>query len=185
MEILRQLVLRRRGAATLGPITTIGAHEFRPVVSGYLSGYCLIAERATLQGLGGFDPALFWVEDVDLSARAHESGLALGVCTDVEVVHEQTSTRRRHVALVTFFQMTAKIGYARRHSPTSVGLVATVVAAVAAIRWVWFAAVRRGVPDAHHKARAYRAVMRRGWRLPAGWDPNAVDRLRRLADTTV
>jgi len=188
LEIVRQLVLRRRGHAELGPITTRGPFEFRRVTRGYLSGYCLAGARQTFELLGGLDPRLFWAEDVDLSARAAGTGLVLGVCTSVEVIHARTHSSRRHAALVTFFQMTAKIGYARRHAPWSLAVVVPVVAVTAMLRYLWFAVARRQADGATPKAVAYRAVLshvlRGGWRFPDGWDPRVADRLREAGSPT-
>lgn len=185
-EILRQVVLRRRGHARFGPTVRLHGHEFRPLLLGHLSGYCLVSARATFVDLGGFDPGLFWSEDVDLSARALESGLRLGVCTSVAVPHERSYTQRQYSALVTFFQLTAKIGYARRRSPRSLPLVVLAITTTAAGRSLWFRSVCRSSPGARQKALGYRAVVRhvlhRGWRHPEGWDPAMVEVLQRGTD---
>jgi N-acetylglucosaminyl-diphospho-decaprenol L-rhamnosyltransferase len=180
-EILGQVVLRRRGRARLGEVVSVGHESFRTVVKGYLSGYCLAGNACLLRSLGGFDHRLFWAEDVDLCARAVKAGAVLGVCTSVGVVHDRSYTRQRNPGLVTFFQFTSKIGYARRHSPRSAALITAAVTVVAALRWARMAVRRR---DSHSadKARGYLAVLHhvytRGWRRPEGWDPQQVALLR-------
>jgi hypothetical protein len=181
-EIVGQLLLRRRGRARIDPPVVIAGESFCPVRDGYLSGYCLAATRGRLQALGGLDPRLFWAEDVDLSARARAAGATLAVCTSTAVIHERSYSRRRNAALVTFFQLTSKIGYARRHSPRHAPLIVLVVAGTAGLRWVWLTLAGRHDPAARDKARAYRAVLRhvrtRAWRRPEGWDPAVVEALR-------
>lgn len=188
-EIVGQVVLRRRGSAKVGPPLEIAGETFRPVIDGYLSGYCLASARRRLRDLDGLDPRLFWAEDVDLSARALALGATLGVCTSTTVQHRRSYSKRSNPGLVTFFQLTSKIGYARRHAPRSVPAVVLAVGGVAAFRWGWFSLASRRDADARDKARAYRAVLRhvrtRGWRRAEGWDPAGVEGLRAQGRSTV
>jgi N-acetylglucosaminyl-diphospho-decaprenol L-rhamnosyltransferase len=63
----------------------------------WISGSCLLARRAALEELGGFDEAYFmYAEDMDLCWRAHQAGWGIGFTGAASVTHVQGVSTARH-----------------------------------------------------------------------------------------
>jgi N-acetylglucosaminyl-diphospho-decaprenol L-rhamnosyltransferase len=63
----------------------------------WISGSCVLARRAALEELGGFDEAYFmYNEDMDLCWRAHQAGWGIGFTGAASVTHVQGVSTARH-----------------------------------------------------------------------------------------
>ncbi len=97
----RRLVrgVRARDPRALARLEEATSREFEPA---WVSGSCLLARRALLETLGGFDEAFFlYEEDVDLCLRARQAGFRVVFTPAARVIHrlgrsmEQAATRTR------------------------------------------------------------------------------------------
>jgi GT2 family glycosyltransferase len=86
----------------------------------WLTGACLLLDRATWVSLGGFDDRyfLYW-EDVDLTQRQLRRGGELAVIDDVTAVHSVGGTQRAHgkTPLYCYFNTRNRLLFAARHLP--------------------------------------------------------------------
>jgi N-acetylglucosaminyl-diphospho-decaprenol L-rhamnosyltransferase len=117
----------------------------------WLSGACLVADRATWELVGGFDERyfLYW-EDIDLSQRLLERGGELTVVHDVSVTHSVHGTQRRRgrSARYCFHMCRNRLRFAAFRLPPADRL-----------RWVWYAPayMRRAVLG------GWRSAVRHPW----------------------
>jgi N-acetylglucosaminyl-diphospho-decaprenol L-rhamnosyltransferase len=84
----------------------------------WVTGCGLLARRACLQQLGGFDPTYFlYYEDVDLCRRAAADGWAVGHEATPALVHHHPLHGRPVAPHVRLFARHALLTYASRHWP--------------------------------------------------------------------
>jgi GT2 family glycosyltransferase len=96
----------------------------------WLTGACLLIDRASWERLGGFDDSyfLYW-EDVDLSQRFLELGGELSVLEDLVAVHRVGGTQGTggKSAAYCYYNCRNRLLFAVRHLP-----------ARDRVRWLWF-----------------------------------------------
>jgi GT2 family glycosyltransferase len=80
-----------------------------------LSGAALLFRRDFFLDLGGLDPDLFWIEDVDLCVRVRRAGKRVVYFPEAEMVHHQgVSARKNHLVAISN-QIFNKIKFMRKY----------------------------------------------------------------------
>jgi GT2 family glycosyltransferase len=81
----------------------------------WLSGACMLARRAALEPIGGFDEGFFlYCEDMDLCARLRAAGHEIRYEPGVEVVHEGGRSAPRASLYAVLAR--SRVRYARKHA---------------------------------------------------------------------
>lgn len=89
-----------------------------PVVTGWLSGACVLVRRAVFDRIGGFDPRYFmYFEDVDLGKRVGESGATSLYVPSARVTHIGGQSTKRHSSdMVVIHHRSAYLYLAEKYS---------------------------------------------------------------------
>jgi GT2 family glycosyltransferase len=128
----------------------------------WLTAACLAGQVAAFSRIGGFDESyfLYW-EDVDLSYRARQAGLALIVRDDLVAVHDEGGTQpdgdgRAKSATYYFYNCRNRLLFAARHLPRR-----------AVLRWIvatpaqsWAVLMRGGRRQLRHPSRTLLPAVR-------------------------
>lgn len=95
-----------------------------------VSGAAMLFRRRFFLDLGGFDPSLFWIEDVDLCVRVRAAGKRVVYVPDATVVHHSGVSARKNYRVSLSNQIFNKIKYMRKHGSTADRLVVTLISLV-------------------------------------------------------
>jgi N-acetylglucosaminyl-diphospho-decaprenol L-rhamnosyltransferase len=149
--------LVRRAAWANEIIRQEAAYE-RVAYPEWLSGACMLARRAALEPVGGFDEGFFlYCEDMDLCARLRAAGHQIRYEPDVAVHHEGGRSAPRPSLYAILAR--SRTRYAREHSGTVSAFLQRAGLAVNALTHVVAAAGRPARARGH--AAALREVVRR------------------------
>jgi N-acetylglucosaminyl-diphospho-decaprenol L-rhamnosyltransferase len=112
----RRLVKGLRAGApwALREVEQMAAREHEP---DWLSASCLLARRAALDAVGGFDEGFFlYEEDVDLCVRLRRAGWRLLFTPAAEVVHQLGRSMEKAPALARLEYDRSHLRYYRKHN---------------------------------------------------------------------
>jgi len=133
----RRLVrgVARRDAHALAEAEALHAREHEPA---WVSGSCLVARRAALEAVGGFDERFFlYEEDADLCLRLREAGWDVVFTPEAEVVHHlgrSMSKAPRRARLE--YHRSHRLYYAKHNGPLSRAALRILLAARGALEWL-------------------------------------------------
>ncbi len=133
----RRLVLgvARRDARALAEAEALHAREHEPP---WVSGSCLIARRAALEAVGGFDERFFlYEEDADLCRRLRDAGWRVVFTPAAEVRHHlgrSMSKAPRRARLE--YHRSHRLYYAKHNGPLSRAMLRVLLAARGGIEWL-------------------------------------------------
>lgn len=134
--------------------------------AGFVSGAAMLAERRLVEGCGGLDPEMFWMEDADLCLRIREAGGACWYVNGPGIVHVGGESSKRNVDRMIANQLLSRMKFARKHGSAlsflGMSLVILLHAATRAVAFSLLALVRR-----EPRARAYRKSVTRIFRYLA------------------
>ena len=140
----------------------------------WLSGACMLARRAALEAIGGFDEGFFlYCEDMDLCARLRAAGHEIRYEPSVAVHHEGGRSAPRASLYAVLAR--SRTRYARLHSGTVSAFLQRAGLALNAITHVVVAAGRS------ERARGHAAALRAVVRAAPGTAPRPEPALRRGA----
>ena len=108
-------------AATVAAVATMTQHEQSP---DWVSAACLMARRADLDAIGGFDERYFmYTEDVDLCASLRARGRRVLFTPAVEVVHLRGRSAASAPAATRRLYARSHIAFYEKHHPWAAPLV--------------------------------------------------------------
>lgn len=147
----RRLVrgVARRNPRALAAADERHAREHEP---DWVSGSCLMARRACLEAIDGFDDGFFlYEEDADLCRRARAAGWRVVFTPRATVVHQLGRSMAQDPLRARLEYHRSHLRYYRKHcSPAAVAVLRCLLLARAA--GAWLAALRRGDAAARHDA---------------------------------
>lgn len=88
-------------------------NDFNP---DFVSGAAMLFDRSVHDRIGGLDPDMFWMEDVDLCVRASEAGGTIAYFHAPAIVHIGGQSSRKNMDRVISNQLISRIKFARKHS---------------------------------------------------------------------
>jgi N-acetylglucosaminyl-diphospho-decaprenol L-rhamnosyltransferase len=133
----RRLVLgvARREAQALAEAEVLHAREHEPA---WVSGSCLVARRAALEEVGGFDEGFFlYEEDADLCRRLREAGWGIVFTPEAEVRHHlgrSMSKAPRRARLE--YHRSHRLYYRRHNGPLSRAVLRVILAGRGCVEWL-------------------------------------------------
>ena len=133
----RRLVrgVARREAHALAQAEALHAREHEPA---WVSGSCLVARRAALEAVGGFDERFFlYEEDADLCRRLREAGWGIVFTPAAEVTHHlgrSMSKAPRRARLE--YHRSHRLYYRKHNGPLSRAVLRVLLAARGALGWL-------------------------------------------------
>ena len=80
-----------------------------------LSGGALLTRSNLFHDNHGFDPNLFWMEDIDYCYRLKKKGYQIIYFTDARVTHHQGKSARQNYQVAVFNQLISKVKYFTKH----------------------------------------------------------------------
>lgn len=102
-----------RHAKTPAEFRTLPVPELLP----YIPGHAFMVDATTWQALGGFDESFYtYLEDVDLSIRALQRNIHLGVLEDFQIAHAGGKTCRKDRKYSGFYFQRNRLELLRRYS---------------------------------------------------------------------
>jgi GT2 family glycosyltransferase len=153
----RRLVkgVRARSPAALREVERLASREHEP---DWLSASCLLARRAALEAVGGFDEGFFlYEEDVDLCLRLRRAGWRLLFTPSAEVVHQLGRSMEKAPALARLEYDRSHLRYYRKHNGRSWTL-ALRLAILASAGLGWLRAVGPGAERQERRSLQLRRV---------------------------
>lgn len=90
---------------------------------GFVSGAAMLFHRSVFLELGGLDPILFWMEDVDLCVRASECGGSCWQFRTPAIVHIGGQSSAKAPSRMISNQLISRIKFARKHRSGSASFV--------------------------------------------------------------
>lgn len=91
------------------------ATDFEP---GFVSGAAMLFGREVFERLGGLDPDMFWMEDVDLCVRVRQDGGHCWYFHGPAIVHIGGQSAKRNMDRVISNQLISRIKFSRKHAGT-------------------------------------------------------------------
>jgi GT2 family glycosyltransferase len=133
----RRLVegVRRRRPSALARAEALAAREHEPA---WISGSCLLARRAALEAVGGFDEGFFlYEEDADLCLRLRRAGWRVRFTPAAEVVHRLGRSMQRAPARARLEYRRSHLRYYGKHGgPLALLALRAWLAAGAGLDWL-------------------------------------------------
>lgn len=120
---LRRFIVDALGLNKVGRFRSAGVHAFgwahdKTQEVDHVIGAFYLVRRFMFDSLGGFDSRFFlYLEDVDLSYRAHQARWKSLFIADVSAFHVGGGTSRRVKALRLFYSLRSRLMYAFKHFP--------------------------------------------------------------------
>jgi N-acetylglucosaminyl-diphospho-decaprenol L-rhamnosyltransferase len=133
----RRLVLgvARREARALAEAEALHAREHEPA---WVSGSCLVARRAALEAVGGFDEGFFlYEEDADLCRRLRDAGWGIVFTPEAEVRHHlgRSMSRAPRRARLEYHR-SHRLYYRRHNGPLSRAVLRLILAGRGCVEWL-------------------------------------------------
>lgn len=147
---------RLRGLQYLNVHMSDWAHDETRVVDHVIGAFFFI-RRSVFQSLGGFDELFFvYLEDLDLSLRARQSGYLSVYLADAQMFHLGGGASRQIKARRLFYSLNSKLLYGFKHFSQSSAWVLLLVTLVIEI-WtrLALALLKRSWRDAYNTIHAY------------------------------
>ncbi len=88
------------------------AQDFEP---GFVSGAAMLFARELSDRIGGLDPEMFWMEDVDFCVRARKEGGTVKYLHLPEIVHIGGQSSKKNLGRVISNQLISRIKFMRKH----------------------------------------------------------------------
>lgn len=133
----RRLVrgVRARRPAALARAEQLGRSEHEPV---WVSGACMMARRAALEAVGGFDEGFFlYEEDVDLCVRVRAAGWRILYAPRAEIVHHLGRSIESSPSRARIEYHRSHVRYYRKHNgPVLTALLRAHILARALAGWL-------------------------------------------------
>src|SRR6185436_1509779 len=150
------VALREGKAAAMREVAELSAREQEPV---WVSGSCLLARKAALDAVSGFDEGFFlYEEDVDLCLRVRRAGWRILYTPRAVVMHHLGKSMDNAPALARLeYDRSHLRFYAKHRGPGARALLRGYLLGSAAAGWV--AALGPG-PDRRARRREHRDVLR-------------------------
>jgi GT2 family glycosyltransferase len=82
----------------------------------FVSGAAMLFDRSVYERIGGLDPEMFWMEDVDLCVRASNAGGMIAYFHAPTIVHIGGQSSKKNMDRVISNQLISRIKFARKHS---------------------------------------------------------------------
>jgi len=86
--------------------------DFEP---GFVSGAAMLFARELSDRIGGLDPEMFWMEDVDFCVRARKEGGTVKYLHLPEIVHIGGQSSKKNLGRVISNQLISRIKFMRKH----------------------------------------------------------------------
>lgn len=86
--------------------------DFTP---GFVSGAAMLFSRALVDTIGGLDPEMFWMEDVDLCVRVREAGGKVLYLHRPLVTHIGGQSSKKNLGRVIGNQLVSRMKFTRKH----------------------------------------------------------------------
>ena len=132
----------------------------RPV--NHVIGAFFFMRRALFDRLGGFDERFFvYLEDIDLSCRAHQAGWQSFYLASVQAFHEGGGTSQQVKATRLFYSLRSRLIYGMKHFPLwQVWLLFALTLLVEPVSRLIFSLLRGGIEDMRNTLRGYGMLYR-------------------------
>jgi GT2 family glycosyltransferase len=138
-----------------------------PQVVDWVVGAALLARRAVLNQIGGFDEGYFmYSEELDWCRRAAGAGWQVVYLPSAVIVHHEGKSSEQAVAARHIRFQTSKVRYFRKyHGPLAAGALRAIILASFAVEWLieglkWLVGSRR--PMRRSRMEAYGQLLRSG-----------------------
>lgn len=82
----------------------------------FVSGAAMLFDRALYEHIGGLDPDMFWMEDVDLCLRARRAGGTIAYFHVPTIMHIGGQSSKKNMDRVISNQLISRIKFARKHN---------------------------------------------------------------------
>jgi N-acetylglucosaminyl-diphospho-decaprenol L-rhamnosyltransferase len=134
--------------------------DFRPA---FVSGAAMLFHRKVYERVGGLDPTMFWMEDVDLCVRVRQEGGSCWYFHQPEIIHIGGQSAKQNPVRAISNQLLSRIKFARKHEgPLSAAVLSIVVLLHILTRMTAFAIIAWVRPEP--RAQAYRHTLVKWWR---------------------
>ncbi len=134
--------------------------DFQPA---FVSGAAMLFHRSVHERVGGLDPTMFWMEDVDLCVRVRRMGGSCWYFHRPEIVHIGGQSAKQNPERAISNQLLSRIKFARKHGGALPALAITFVVLLHILtRMAAFGLIARVRPEP--RAKAYRITLVKLWR---------------------
>lgn len=86
-----------------------------PIEVESISGGALFVRASIFKKLNGFDPDLFWMEDIDFCLRNHNINYKTFYIPKAKVFHHKGKSAKKNISWATFNQLSSKIKFFKKH----------------------------------------------------------------------
>jgi GT2 family glycosyltransferase len=154
-------VNRLPGLRHLNTHMTDWAHSETRTVDHVIGAFYLI-RRSLFNSLGGFDERFFvYLEDLDLSLRAHQAGYHSVFLADAQAFHAGGGTSRQVKARRLFYSLRSRLFYGFKHfSPWQAWILVMITIGVESVTRTIFSLVGSGLAGVRNTWRAYGMLLR-------------------------
>jgi len=83
---------------------------------GFVSGAAMLFGREVFERIGGLDPEMFWMEDVDFCVRVRQDGGTCWYFHEPAIVHIGGQSAKRNMDRVISNQLISRIKFSRKHA---------------------------------------------------------------------
>lgn len=129
----------------------------------FVSGAAMLFHRKVYERVGGLDPTMFWMEDVDLCVRVRQEGASCWYFHQPEIIHIGGQSAKQNPERAISNQLLSRIKFARKHDgPLSAAVLSIVVLLHILTRMTAFAIIAWVRPEP--RAQAYRHTLIKWWR---------------------
>lgn len=134
--------------------------DFQPA---FVSGAAMLFHRSIHERVGGLDPTMFWMEDVDLCVRVRRMGGSCWYFHRPEIVHIGGQSAKQNPARAISNQLLSRIKFARKHNGALAAAAVSIVVLLHILtRMAAFALIALVRPEP--RAKAYRLALVKLWR---------------------
>jgi len=132
------------------------AHDKTATVDHVIGAFYLM-RRSLFDSLGGFDERFFvYLEDLDLSLRANQSGWSTVYLAEAQAFHAGGGTSRQVKAVRLFYAMRSRLLYGFKHfSVAKAWVLLFITLAVEPLSRLLFTILKGSWRDAHHTLQGY------------------------------
>lgn len=134
--------------------------DFQPA---FVSGAAMLFHRSIHERVGGLDPTMFWMEDVDLCVRVRRAGGSCWYFHGPEIVHIGGQSAKQNPERAISNQLLSRIKFARKHNGALAAVAISIVVLLHILsRMAAFGLIAVIRPEP--RAKAYRLTLLKLWR---------------------
>jgi len=121
-------------------------HETGFIKTDYVSGCCFFINHSVIKNIGLLDDRFFaYYEEVDYCIRAQNVGFRVGVLSQLEIYHDQSSSSKKYAGFSTFLMFRNRILFLKKHA----NYLQFIVSFLYLISYIPFAYIRYGKENLH------------------------------------